>query len=73
MGDLTEHGWDHGLGEIVTALIDAGLRIEALVEHPFLYCKVDSPRRGAGRHLAAATRGRRWVPLMFSLRATKSG
>src|SRR5215210_3018710 len=24
-----EHGWDHGLGEIVTALIDAGLRIES--------------------------------------------
>ena len=25
---LTEHGWDHSLGEIVTALVEAGLRIE---------------------------------------------
>ena len=25
--------WNHGLGEIVTALLDRGLRIEALVEH----------------------------------------
>ncbi len=31
----SEHGWDHGLGEIVTALIEAGLRIESLREFPF--------------------------------------
>jgi hypothetical protein len=41
VGDLTEHSWDHGLGEIVTALIDAGLRIDKLIEHPFLEWKVD--------------------------------
>ena len=41
VGDQTEHGWDHGLGEIVTALIDAGLVIEPLIEHPFLDWKVD--------------------------------
>jgi len=33
-GEQKVHGWDHGLGEIVTALIDAGLRIESLEEHP---------------------------------------
>ncbi len=38
---VVEHGWDHGLGEIVTALIDAGLRIEALVEHPFVDWSLD--------------------------------
>jgi SAM-dependent methyltransferase len=27
------HSWNHGLGEIVTALIDAGLAITGLVEH----------------------------------------
>lgn len=37
----TEHGWDHGLGEIVTALIDAGLRIESLREYPFLDWQLD--------------------------------
>ncbi len=41
VGDQVEHSWDHGLGEIVTALIDAGLVIERLVEHPFLDWKVD--------------------------------
>jgi SAM-dependent methyltransferase len=70
IGDHTEHGWDHGLGEIVTALIEAGLRIERLVEHPFLEWKVD--------YLVEADDGT-WVmppgagelPLMFSLLATK--
>ncbi|WP_033342552.1 class I SAM-dependent methyltransferase [Catenuloplanes japonicus] len=27
------HSWNHGLGEIVTALFDAGMRLTALVEH----------------------------------------
>jgi hypothetical protein len=27
------HEWNHGLGEIVTALLDQGLRLDALVEH----------------------------------------
>jgi SAM-dependent methyltransferase len=29
----TSHSWNHGLGEIVTALIEAGLAITGLVEH----------------------------------------
>jgi 2-polyprenyl-3-methyl-5-hydroxy-6-metoxy-1,4-benzoquinol methylase len=28
-----EYGWNHGLGEVVSALIDAGLKIEILREH----------------------------------------
>ncbi len=27
------HSWNHGLGEIITALFDAGMRLTALVEH----------------------------------------
>jgi hypothetical protein len=27
------HEWNHGLGEIVTALLDAGMEITALTEH----------------------------------------
>jgi SAM-dependent methyltransferase len=71
VGDLTEHGWDHGLGEIVTALIDAGLRIETFVEHPFLDWKADFLiEDGKGRwQLPPGTAGE--LPLMFSLRATK--
>jgi SAM-dependent methyltransferase len=29
----TTHGWNHGLGEIVTALLSRGLQITGLVEH----------------------------------------
>jgi SAM-dependent methyltransferase len=29
----TTHSWNHGLGEIVTALLDAGMRLTMLVEH----------------------------------------
>ena len=71
VGEQTEHGWGHGLGEIVTALIDAGLQIEKLVEHPFLDWKVDylvEDTDGLWR-LPADSDGE--LPLMFSLRATK--
>ena len=27
------HEWNHGIGEIVTALLDQGLRLDTLVEH----------------------------------------
>jgi SAM-dependent methyltransferase len=66
-----EHGWDHGLGEIVTALIDAGLRIESLREYPFLDWKTDFLVEGAdGRwRLPADSPGE--LPLSFSIRATK--
>jgi len=73
VGAQTEHGWDHGLGEIVTALIDAGLCIEALIEHPFLDWKVDflveDPGEAGTWHLPPGGAGE--LPLMFSLRATK--
>jgi SAM-dependent methyltransferase len=71
VGHQTEHGWDHGLGEIVAALIDAGLRIQTLVEHPFLGWKADflvDAGDGTWR-LPPGTAGE--LPLMFSLVATK--
>ena len=69
---LREHGWDHGLAELVTALIDAGLRIESLVEHPYLEWAADFlvERPGTGRwYLPDSVEGE--LPLMFSLKATK--
>ena len=75
VGDLTEHSWDHGLGEIVTALVDAGLRIDKLIEHPFLEWKVDflvEEEAGDDRWvLPAGSAGE--LPLMFSLLASKPG
>ena len=72
VGKQKEHGWDHGLGEIVTALIDAGLRIESLEEHPFLHWGADflvETEPGSG--VFALPPGAGELPLMFSLRATK--
>jgi len=68
---LVEHGWDHSLGEIVTALIDAGLRIEFLHEFDFVAWPMDflveSPD---GRwRLPPETKGQ--LPLFFSLKASK--
>ena len=69
----TEHGWDHGLGEIVTALIEAGLEIRSLREYPFVDWQLD--------FLAEADDGT-WrlppgvvgeMPLFFSILATKPG
>jgi SAM-dependent methyltransferase len=69
--DQVEHSWDHALGEIVSALIDAGLVITALVEHPFLDWKVDFlVEDGEGKwRLPPGTAGE--LPLMFSLTATR--
>jgi ubiquinone/menaquinone biosynthesis C-methylase UbiE len=73
VGDQTEHGWNHGLGEIITALIDAGLTIESIVEHPFLDWStgflVEDPDVRGQWILPPGTPGE--MPLMFSLRATK--
>jgi SAM-dependent methyltransferase len=70
---LVEHGWDHSLGEIVTGLIDAGLRIEFLHEFDFVRWPMDflveSPD---GRwRLPPGTKGQ--LPLFFSLKASRPG
>jgi SAM-dependent methyltransferase len=71
VGDQKVHGWDHGLGEIVNALIDAGLRIESLEEHADLAWPADFlvEREPGGPYVLPPGPGE--LPLMFSLRATK--
>src|SRR5262249_43276271 len=67
-----EHGWAHALGEVVTALLDAGLRLELLHEHPFL----DWPLPFLEAHGDGSFRlsdGEAELPLMFSLRVRKPG
>jgi SAM-dependent methyltransferase len=67
----TEYGWDHGLGEIVTALVEAGLRIESLREYPFVDWPVGflvEADDGTWR-LPPGTAGE--LPLFFSILATK--
>jgi hypothetical protein len=63
--------FQHGLGEIVTSLADAGLRIEFLHEHDFeAFARFDSLQRqedGTYRLLSGQWR----VPMMYSLRASR--
>ncbi len=78
------HDWNHGLGEIVTAVIEAGMDLEFLREHrevpwqalPWMEFVGDGPRGADGRYQS----GRMWrlpeaqrdlVPLMYSLMATR--
>ena len=70
---LVEHGWDHSLGEIVTALVDAGLQIDFLHEFDFVNWPLDFLVEGAdGRwRLPPGTAGQ--LPLFFSLKASKPG
>jgi len=64
-----EYGWNHGLGEVVTALTEAGLHIEYLEEHDESPYNVlpDLIKNQSGMY---ATKDRLY-PLIFSLKATK--
>jgi SAM-dependent methyltransferase len=71
--DMTEYGWNHSLGEIATALIDAGLRIESIREYPFVDWAMDvlvQSHDGKYR-LPGDLDGR--LPLFFSIKASKAG
>ncbi|MGO4594740.1 class I SAM-dependent methyltransferase [Leifsonia sp. 2TAF2] len=64
--------WNHSLGEIVTALIAAGLRIDLLVEHdsvPWEALPGQMVARPDGEFALAALDG--VAPLSYTLRATK--
>jgi SAM-dependent methyltransferase len=68
---LPEHAWDHSLGEIVTALIAAGLQIEFLHEFDFVDWGMDMLVEGEdGRWRLPPDAGGE-LPLMFSIRATR--
>jgi SAM-dependent methyltransferase len=78
--------WNHGLGEIVSAVIDAGLRVEFLHEHREVPWQALPWMEPVGRGTMGADgryqSNRMWqlpeaqrqlVPLMYSLRAAKHG
>jgi SAM-dependent methyltransferase len=66
-----EYGWNHSVGEIVTGLARAGLRIEFLHEFPFLEWPSPGlePHDDGTHRLPADLAGR--LPLFFSLKASK--
>jgi 2-polyprenyl-3-methyl-5-hydroxy-6-metoxy-1,4-benzoquinol methylase len=62
--------FQHGLGQVVTALSAAGLQIEFLTEHDFdCYQRFESLERDGGQYRFPAGHPR--IPMMFSLRATR--
>lgn len=69
---LTEHGWNHGLGEIVSALIDAGLRIDTLREYPFTEWRLDFLVEGDEERWRLPPSVEGELPLFFSILATKT-
>lgn len=68
----TEYGWDHSLGEIVTALIDAGLRVESLREFPWLDWQLDFLVQSADGKWRLPPGPPGELPLSFSLLAMKA-
>jgi SAM-dependent methyltransferase len=66
-----EYGWDHSIGEIVTALVDAGLTIKSLREYPFLDWKLDFLVEGPDGRWRLPPEMKGELPLMFSLLASK--
>jgi SAM-dependent methyltransferase len=70
---LVAHSWDHSLGEIVTSIADAGLRLEFLHEFDFVRWQLPFLVEGVdGRwRLPEGSEGE--LPLFFSLKATKPG
>lgn len=70
---LVEYGWDHSLGEIVTSLADAGLRLEFLHEFDFVRWPVDFLVESEGGRWRLPEGSKGSLPLFFSLKATKPG
>lgn len=70
----TTHTWNHGLGEIISALLDAGMSITALEEHrsvPWEALPGNMIRDERGEWCLASRPER--VPLTYTLQACKSG
>jgi SAM-dependent methyltransferase len=68
------HEWNHGLGEIVTALLDAGMQITALAEHdsvPWEAMPGKMERIGGGEWRLADQPWR--VPHSYTLQAVRRG
>ena len=72
---VTEHNdtvqWNHNLGEVVTALIKAGLRITELKEHDTHMVKGWDFLEDAGNGLYTMPADRTNLPFMYTLRAEK--
>ena len=66
------HVWSYGLGEVVTALLDAGMRLDFLHEFPMsFYRQFPSLVHGDDEYWRWPAASRNSMPLLFSLCARK--
>ena len=70
-GPLPEYNWSHGIGEVVTALIRAGLRIEWLREYPRTPYQLPSFLEPRPEGDYGWPGGREDIPLTFTIGASK--
>ena len=69
--DTPSYEWTHTLGEIVTALATAGLRIAFLHEHPFADWQLGGGMaRGPDGYYRYTDPDAAALPLMYSIKAT---
>lgn len=67
-----DYEWTYRMGEVVTALIEAGLRVEFLREHPFTVYEQLPFLEKEGKARWRFAGGAEPIPLMFSLKAVKA-
>ncbi len=67
-----EYSWAHGLGDIVSALIAAGLRIDFIREYPFVSWKMLAFMEQDAEGWWRLPEKFPAMPLMFALKATKA-
>jgi len=66
-----EYEWTHGIGEVITSLIDAGLHLDFLHEFPYA-CFADLPFMEKGEDgYWRLPKGMPEIPLIYSVKASK--
>ena len=69
--EYTEYGWNHGLSEVINALLRHGLQLEFLNEYPYSpYDCFDKTVRGADGYYRIQGLENK-IPMVFSLKASK--
>ena len=66
-----DYEWMYGVGQVVTSLIDAGLRVDFLHEFPFTcYAQIPFMEKGQDGYWRLPGEDQ-WIPLTFSVKASK--
>src|SRR5262249_54333817 len=69
--DVPVRTWTYGLGEVVTALLQAGLQLTSLHEHPMQFYQQFPALAQDEAGWWRWPQGEKGLPLLFSLRALK--